>query len=60
MTNVQSNPNMENPKKKYDLEERTFNFGVNIVRFVKELPRDNLTTPLSNQLIRSGTSVGAN
>jgi four helix bundle protein len=60
MLNNQSNPNPANPKKKFDLADRTFTFGVNIVNFSKKLPQDHLNRPMINQLIRSGTSIGAN
>ena len=44
----------------YDLEERTAKFGENIIEFAKDLPKNVITLPLINQLIRSGTSVGSN
>jgi len=44
----------------YDLEERTAKFGENIIDFCKILPRNDITKPLINQIIRSGTSIGAN
>ncbi len=47
-------------KNKYDLEERTSKFGVSIIEFVKKMPQSQINMPLANQLIRSGTSVGAN
>ena len=46
--------------KKYDLEERTAEFGENILDFCKSLKQDSITRPLISQLVRSGTSVGAN
>ncbi len=46
--------------KKYDLEERTAKFGENIIIFCKTLPQNVITKPLINQLVKSGTSVGAN
>ena len=45
---------------KYDLEERTSAFGEKIIIFIRSLPLDEVTRPLINQLIRSGTSIGAN
>ncbi|HRZ95362.1 MAG TPA: four helix bundle protein [Candidatus Moranbacteria bacterium] len=45
---------------KFDLEERTSKFGSEIVRFCKKQEKDLLMKPIINQLIRSGTSVGAN
>jgi four helix bundle protein len=47
-------------EKVFDIKKRSFIYGVEIVKFVKNLPRDNSLFTLSNQLIRSGTSIGAN
>jgi four helix bundle protein len=47
-------------EKKYDLEERTAVFGENIIDFVKTLPRNPINNELIGQIVRSGTSVGAN
>lgn len=57
MTNQAQNPNT---KKKYDLEERTARFGEAIIEFAKTLPKDPINSPLISQIVRSGTSVGAN
>ena len=43
-----------------DLEERTAKFGEDIIEFAKKVPRDVITIPLIGQLIKAGTSVGAN
>jgi len=51
---------IKNNKKKYDLEERTAKFGENVIDFVKTIKKDEINRPLMNQIIRSGTSVGAN
>lgn len=45
---------------KYDLEERTAKFGEEIIRFCKQLPQNEITRPIINQLVKCGTSVGAN
>ena len=45
---------------KYDLEGRTARFGENLIVFCKKLVQNTITKPIINQLIRSGTSVGAN
>ena len=45
---------------KYNLEERTAKFGENVIRFCQLLPRNDITRPLINQLIKCTTSVGAN
>ena len=44
----------------YDLEERTARFGEAIIAFAKIVPKSTVTVPLISQLVRSGTSVGAN
>ncbi|MEK7067774.1 MAG: four helix bundle protein, partial [Patescibacteria group bacterium] len=35
-------------------------FGEDIIAFAKIIKRDEITKPILNQLIRSGTSIGAN
>jgi four helix bundle protein len=45
---------------KYNLEERTAKFGENIIEFAKKIPKNSITLPIISQLVRSGTSVGAN
>ena len=47
-------------KRVYDLEERTARFGEAIIAFARRIPRNVVTNPLIGQLIRAGTSVGAN
>lgn len=59
MTNAQQNPKIENPKK-YDLVQRTTKFSKDIIDFLKKVPENSITKPIINQLIRSGTSIGAN
>ncbi|MEI7809157.1 MAG: four helix bundle protein [Verrucomicrobiota bacterium] len=44
----------------FDLEERTAMFGEAVIRFAKTIPKNPVTTPLIGQIVRSGTSVGAN
>ena len=51
---------MTNGKKSYDLEERTGQFGESIIDFAKTLPRDRINDELVRQIVRSGTSIGAN
>lgn len=50
---------MQNSKH-YDLEDRTLEFAKRIIRLAKALPKDVITIELIRQLIRSGTSLGAN
>lgn len=53
MTNIKNG-------KKYDLEERTAKFGEDIIKFCRKVPRGPITDPLITQLIKCGTSAGAN
>ena len=57
-----SNDKVQNSKgqKQYDLEERTAQFGEAIIAFVRSLPIDPVNSPLVSQIVRSGTSIGAN
>ena len=43
-----------------ELRDRTKQFGLRVIRLVQSLPKDRTVTVLSNQLLRSATSVGAN
>jgi len=47
-------------RKPFDLEERTAQFGAAILRFAKTLPINAITSSLVVQLVKAGTSVGAN
>ena len=44
----------------YNLEERTAKFGETIIKFCKKISQDLINKSLITQLIRCGTSVGAN
>lgn len=44
----------------YDLEERTAVFAESIVELCKRVTKNAVTLPIINQLLRSGTSMGAN
>ncbi len=50
----------EDKKPIYDLEERTAIFGQNIISLCKCIKVNNISGPLINQIIRSGTGIGAN
>lgn len=45
---------------KGELEKRTKLFALDVVRFVNSLPNNNAGYILGKQLLRSGTSIGAN
>jgi four helix bundle protein len=47
-------------EKPYDIQQRTFLFGLSIIRFSEQLPHSQVGKILCNQLVRSGTSIGAN
>lgn len=46
--------------KKYDLKERTGKFGENIIILCKSIKITDYNRSITIQLIKSGTSVGAN
>jgi len=56
MTNTRQNSSA----RVFDLEERTARFGEAVLAFAKALPAGAVMRPLISQLVRSGTSVGAN
>lgn len=62
MTKEAPNPNdlNEQPRRKYDLEDRTTRFAEAIIDFAKRVALTAITEPLLKQLVRSGTSIGAN
>lgn len=43
-----------------DIKERTFEFSIQIVRLAGEFPETREGRILCNQVLRSGTSIGAN
>jgi len=55
MTNSQTEP-----QKTYNLEKRTLEFSRSIIILCNTLPRNVINNRLMDQLIRSGTSIGAN
>ena len=53
-------PEKEENSKRYDLEERTFQFAKDVRAFVKALPRTVANDEDMRQLVRASGSVGAN
>ncbi len=47
-------------KKEYDLIKRTTKFSEDLVVFCKSVKQDRINQSMISQLIRSGTSIGAN
>ena len=60
MSNQIPMSNDEKNNREYDLEEGTAKFGENIIKFAKKVPKNAITIPLITQLVKAGTSVGAN
>jgi len=48
------------PNPQYNLEERTAKFGEILIKFCNKIPRNPITNPLITQLVKCGTSIGAN
>jgi four helix bundle protein len=44
----------------FNLEDRTAVFGGRVIAFAKRVPVNPVNSPLISQLVRAGTSVGAN
>ena len=57
---VAQGANLPDTARTYDLEERTAKFAEQIIDFALEVERSAVTLPLITQLVRSGTSIGAN
>jgi four helix bundle protein len=51
---------MTETRNSYDLEGRTAKFGEDIIEFCRSIKQDAITKPVISQLVRSGTSIGAN
>jgi four helix bundle protein len=51
---------MDNRKFSYDLEQRTKEFAVMIIRLSTSLPNTQEGRVIRNQITKSGTSIGAN
>jgi four helix bundle protein len=51
---------IRNPMTPTEFKRRTFDYGARIVRLVQVLPKNDAARDLGRQLLRSGTSVGAN
>lgn len=44
----------------FDIRERTIKFSIRIIKITQKLPKNPAGFALASQLVRSGTSVGAN
>jgi len=50
----------KNSNRNYDLEERTALFAEKVIDLCKQVKKSTVTVPIIDQLLRAGTSVGAN
>jgi four helix bundle protein len=57
---VKEKVKIKKEKREQDIKKRTYIFALNIIKFIKILPRDFSAAALGKQLLRSGTSIGAN
>ena len=53
---------MQNDKSKFkkDFKKRLYNLTLKLIEFLDNLPKDNVSTRIGDQLLRSGTSIIAN
>ena len=51
---------LEEAEKSYNIRHRCFHFAKDLVNFVNECSYDRIHFSLFDQLLRSGTSIGAN
>ncbi|MGB2821429.1 MAG: four helix bundle protein [Phycisphaerae bacterium] len=60
MTEVREDSEKRTTRRDYDLSERTARFAETVIRFAKTVPGNPVTASLITQLVKAGTSVGAN
>ena len=48
------------PTNPRNIQERTFEFGIEVIRLVNRLPRTIAGNAVGQQFIRAGTTIGAN
>lgn len=51
---------MSNTEASKKLEQRTAKFSEEVIKLCRRVKSDNVSGPIINQLVRSGTSIGAN
>ena len=50
----------DNPKFKKEFKKRVYHFILKLIKFVDNLAKDGSSRIIGDQLLRSGTSIGAN
>lgn len=51
---------MNKSNNKPELKVRAYNFSIKLVKYISHLPKQNIYWTMGDQLLRSGTSIGAN
>ena len=57
---ISDNNEQKLKQKKFDLEQRTFIFSKEIIKFIKNIPKNLIIIEISKQVLRSASSIGAN
>lgn len=52
--------NEDKNKLKQEFKERIYHYILRLIKFLASLPNDQITREIKGQLMRSGTSIGAN
>src|SRR5262245_48249471 len=60
MRNMKQQQNLTKSMRDSDLKRRTKRFALDVIKFVESLPKDETCRVIGRQLLRAGTSVGAN
>jgi four helix bundle protein len=62
MSNKESNikDKKDNSKIKNEFRERCYQYSISVIQLIKELPEERIYWTISDQLLRSATSIGAN
>lgn len=50
----------DNSKFKKEFKKRLYSFVLKLIRFIDDLPKDNVSRRIGDQLLRSGTSILGN
>jgi four helix bundle protein len=50
----------DRPKFKNEFKTRVYRFALNVIAFVEQLPKGQVSSVVGEQLLRSATSIGAN
>jgi len=51
---------MTNYEPDKDIKNRTYKFGINVLKVLHNFPNTNISRPIIDQLVRAATSIGAN